>query len=455
MAIAIPVVLITKKGTTSPIAWCLTIILVPLLGSLLFWIFGYSYLHRPLKRKQRHRSSFRVRVQTGEKEITIDSRWRPISNIGWEWDDAPIQAGNQVTLFPDTQHSFDAICDAIRAAKHHVHIEFFILRDDQTGQSFISLLTEKAKQGVQVRLLYDSLGGFFLGRAAVQDLVAAGGKVFPFLPLNLFRSRLRVNLRNHRKIVVVDGQVAFTGGMNIGDEYLCRNAKIGYWRDQMLRLEGAATEGLQRIFVEDWDFTTKEFLQGPEYFPTHESKGTCLVQVLSSGPDQDVHVLREVYYAAISSAQKRVWIATPYFIPDAGLLDALHLARYRGANVRLLMPRYRDHFSSYYASRYYWTDILTHGVQIYQYEPGMMHSKFVIVDGEFALVGSANLDPRSLQLNFEAACALYDAPTVAELERLYLGDLERSTLVERTAFESRSRWSRLAENGFRIFSPIL
>lgn len=455
VAIAIPVVLITKKGATSPVAWCLVILFLPLVGSLLFWIFGYTYLHRPLRRKRKHRTKFHAYPSIDTREQVLDSTWRSLGQVAWELDESRLTSGNAVTLYSDTQEAFTAILDAIRAAQHHIHLEFYIIRDDQAGKEFVALLTEKARQGVQVRLQYDSLGAFFFGHRAAKELVDAGGQVVPFLPLNLFRSRLRVNLRNHRKIIVVDGKVAFTGGMNIGDEYLGRNKTFGYWRDQMLRLEGSAVEGIQKVFIEDWDFSTKELLQGNLYFPTQNQPGDTLVQVVASGPDQEVNVIREVFFAAITSAQKNVWIATPYFVPDDGILDALHFARYRGVEVKLLMPQVCDHFTTWYASRYYWNDVLARGVQVYLYTRGMMHSKFMTIDGQIGIVSSANMDQRSLHLNFEAGCVLYDKSLAKTLEVSFEEDMKYAQLIDRETFARRSFGERLAENACRLFSPIL
>jgi len=455
IVVAIPAVLITKKGATSPIAWCLVILLVPLLGSLLFWVFGYTYLYRPLKRKRRHHRGFRGRLPTGPHGAIVSPEWKHIARIAWELDDSPPSQGNAVKLLPNTVKAFAAMLEAIRSAQHHIHLEFYIVRNDEAGKEFIALLTEKAKQGVQVRFLYDSMGGLYFGRRGIKDLLAAGGQVVPFLPLNLFRSRLRVNLRNHRKIVIVDGKVGFTGGMNLGDEYLGRSKKFGYWRDQMLRLEGPAMAGLQRIFVEDWDFTTKKLLKGADYFPPQTEAGNSVVQVIASGPDQEVNVSREVYMAAIASARERVYISTPYFIPDTGMLDAIRLARYRGAEVRLIMPTISDHFLSHYASRYYWQDILSRGVKLYLYTRGMMHAKYIAVDGQICIVGSANMDPRSLQLNFEAGCVLFDPALTKELEASFEEDMKHAKSMDLAAFNRRSFATKLAENGCRLFSPIL
>lgn len=367
----------------------------------------------------------------------------------------PVSFDNSVTFFPDTVTAFDALIRAIHQARSHVHLEFFIFRPDATGQSVIDLLTRKAKEGVEVRLLYDSLGGRRLKKRFLRPLLDAGGQVSAFYPLNPLQSRFRINLRNHRKIVVVDGRIAFTGGMNIGDEYLGKSPVFGYWRDEFPRLEGPAVAALQRVFVEDWDFAVAEPLFGPAYFPPPVRAGDALVQVVESGPDQEINTIREIYFAAILSARDHVWIASPYFVPDAGILDALRLASYRGVDVRLLCLLRPDHYLSFYASRYYWTDMLAAGVKVYQYGKGMMHAKVLTVDGNWAMVGSANLDNRSLRLNFEAGCILHTRELVATLEKNYLRDLGDSIELNLEEFEKRSFAGRLAENACRLLSPLL
>jgi cardiolipin synthase len=264
-----------------------------------------------------------------------------------------------------------------------------------------------------------------------------------------------VNLRNHRKIVVIDGRVGFTGGMNIGDEYLGLNHYFGYWRDEFLRLEGPAVAGLQRIFTEDWDFARQEPLDGDAYFPELPPAGDAAVQVVESGPDQEINSIREVFFGAILSARERVWIASPYFVPDAGLLDALRLARYRGIDVRILSLLKPDHYLPFFAAHYYWTGMLAAGVKVYQYSKGMMHAKLMMVDGKWAFAGSANFDNRSLHLNFEAGCMLHTPRLVAELEEQFRRDLQDAIPLETQKYAKRPLPHQLIENACRLFSPLL
>jgi cardiolipin synthase len=319
----------------------------------------------------------------------------------------------------------------------------------------LDLLTQKAKEGVEVRFLYDAMGGLHLRRKALEPLERAGGQVSVFLPLNPLRSHVQINLRNHRKIAVVDGRVAFTGGMNIGDEYLGKSARFGYWRDTVVRLEGPAARDLQRVFVEDWDFARNETVQGPDYFPDAPPAGDGVAQVAESGPDQEVNTIREIYFAAILSARDRLWIASPYCVPDAGLLDALQLARFRGVDVRLLTISRPDHFFSFYAGRYYWGELLAMNVKVYQYVKGMMHSKIVLVDDRWAMVGSANLDNRSLRLNFEAGVALHTPALVADLAAAYERDLRDAEQLDLRQFARRPTLARVVENGCRLLAPTL
>jgi cardiolipin synthase A/B len=461
--VIVPWVVMTKKDATSAVAWCLLVFFLPLIGALLFWVFGYNHVDRPILRKRQHRSRFRAsyppqRPEAARGEKGGDSGVATYSGLGelaLRVNAFPVTPGNAVTFYDETKAAYDAILKAVAEARNHTHLEYFIIRPDETGKALLDLLTEKARQGVEVRLMYDSMGTRGLKRSLLRPLREAGGKVSAFLPLNPLRSRLQINLRNHRKITVVDGRVAFTGGMNVGDEYLGKHRYFGYWRDEVARLEGPAVAGLQRVFAEDWSFATGESVNDPAYFPPMEPAGDATVQVIESGPDQEINSIREVYFAAILTARERLWIASPYFVPDRGLLDALRLARYRGVDVRLLSLMKPDKWIAFLAARYYWSDMLAVGMKVYQYAKGMMHSKMMMVDGKWAFIGSANLDNRSLYLNFEAGCILHVPAKVKELEDSFLRDLEESEPLEEKVFSRRSFRARLAESACRLLSPVL
>jgi cardiolipin synthase len=455
LAVVIPYVLLTKKEPATAVAWVLLVLLVPLFGSLIFWVFGYNYLLNRVKHQRRQRPLFQQR-HAAEQAVEVKApAEHELARLARRFQAFPARGGNKITLYHDTADAYAAILAAVESARHHVHLEFFIFRSDDTGLRLLDLLTRKAKEGVQVRLLYDAMGSVQLRQRALAPLREAGGRVAAFLPINPLRSRIQINLRNHRKVVVADGRVAFTGGMNIGDEYLGRGRLFNWWRDTFLGVEGPAVGDLQRIFCEDWDFAVRETLDASPYYPALPEVGTDVAQIAASGPDQEVNTLREIYFIACLAARERLWLATPYTIPDMALAEALRLAHGRGVDVRVLTIARPDHLTSFYAGKSYWSDLLAMGVKVYLYEKGMMHSKLVLVDGNFATVGSANLDNRSLRLNFEAGCLLYTPSRVAELEAAYLKDLEASKQLDPVEYERRSPLARAAENACRLLSPIL
>lgn len=450
-------VLHLKKEPQAAISWCLTVVLMPFVGPVLFALFGYQTVHRPLARRRKRRTAYR-RLTGGaggeaEPSAGVPDPWGVLAGLAHHPDGFPATAGNRVDLYHHGRPAYEAMLAAITGARHHVHVEFFIVRSDASGQAMFAALADAARRGVEVRFLYDSVGSFALRSRLIRGLREAGGKAAAFLPVLNPLYRLRVNLRNHRKILVVDGRVGFTGGLNVGDEYLGLDPKFGYWRDTHLRVEGPAVESLQRVFLEDWFFAAHELARGPAYYPKPAAAGSALVQVAHSGPDAPYKAIRETYFAAILRARKRVWIASPYYVPDAGLQDAILLAARSGVDVRYLGLFRPDKWVPFLAARYYWADLLAAGVKVYQYARGMMHSKYVLCDGEWASVGSANTDNRSLHLNYEANALLYDPAAVAELERQYLEDLSHSVRLDPAVYAARPLAGRLAENAARLFSP--
>jgi cardiolipin synthase len=447
-------VLLTKKDATAAAAWCLLVLLLPIVGALLFWVFGHNYLLHRVKHQRAERAGSRKHPHP-DGEISEGDEEHELGELALRVNAYPVRSGNAVTVYHDTEKAYAELLGAIERARHHVHLEYFILRSDATGERLYELLARKAKEGVEVRLLYDAMGCLHLKRRSLRPLLEAGGQTAAFLPINPLHSLIRVNLRNHRKITVVDGHVGFTGGMNIGDEYLGKSRRLGYWRDAFVRLEGPAVADLQRVFAEDWEFTRGETLRGDAYFPPALTAGNVRAQIAESGPDQDINSIREIYFMAIVAARHRLWIASPYLVPDAGLFDALRLARYRGVDVRVLTILRPDHYLSYFAGLYYGAQLLDFGVKVYQYRKGMMHSKIMMVDGVWAMVGSANLDHRSLHLNFEAGCILHSPEQVADIEAAYLRDLDESVPFDRQALARRSWASRALENACRLFTPAL
>lgn len=454
----IPWILSLKRESTSAIAWILLVILLPFFGPLFFYLFGYQSVTRPLQRKKAHRARFRSQTSL-VPSIEVDSA-EPIDEPGHEGlariatslGATPPLAGNQVTFYHSGPPAFADMFNDIRAAKHHIHLEFFIFHEDDLGKQVLQLLAEKRNAGVQVRLLTDGIGARkFRGRSVVE----AGCEVESFLPVSLLRRRLQVNMRNHRKIVVIDGKIAYTGGLNVGDEYVGKNERFGFWRDTFLRIEGPAVEPLQRVFIEDWDFAACKTISEEVYFPKAMTPGDVVAQVIASGPDQEYKSIREIYLAAIMRAQERIWIMTPYYVPDQAIRDGLAMAALSGRDVKLLLPKIADHWTPHFAAQYYFNDLLAMGVKIHLYTGGFLHSKVVIVDGKWASVGTANLDNRSLLLNFEVNCLFHTQRAVAELEQAFQQDLEQSIRLTAKVFDKRQMTVKLLENVCRLFAPVL
>lgn len=454
----VPVVLIRKRSPVSAIAWSLTVVFIPWLGVLFFLVFGASRIRRRLKRKIFHRSRFlRIWAASKNQEMGVVNAptWADMDRYSQRAGGSPPSDGNSLKHYEDGVAAFRDKFDAIRAATRHVHVEYFILQDDATGRELVALLAEKARQGVEVRLLVDDIGSRHSPRM-LEGLRRAGGRAAAFLPARLIRTTFNFGLRNHRKILVCDGKVGFVGGMNVGDEYLGKSKEFGFWRDSHLRVDGPAVLALQRVFVEDWDFASGELLTGDGYFPRPDTSGDTRLQVVWSGPDQENNAARETYFGAITAARKRLWIATPYLVPDGAILAGLRSAALRGVDVRILTQSYPpDHWLTYWAGRYFWEEMLPVGIRIFEYRKGMMHAKVMLADDAWASVGSANLDIRSIRLNFEISCHIHTPSVVQELERIFEKDLEDSKEVAYSEFRRRPWRAQLAENVCRLFSPLL
>jgi cardiolipin synthase len=456
IVVFLPWVLLSKKDATATVAWCLLVLFVPLLGALLFWGFGYNYLLHRIRHQRGEQAAHRKQhLQSDGPPTQADRGEYDLGELAVRVNAYPMRRGNALAVYHDTELAFLALLDAVATARQYVHLQFFIFRSDAAGGRLLDLLTHKAKEGVEVRLLYDAMGSLHLKSRSLRPLLEAGGQADAFLPLNPLHSFIRINLRNHRKITIVDGRIGFTGGMNIGDDYLGKNPALGYWRDSFLRLEGPAVSDLQSVFSEDWEFVRGEELPEEKYAPPQPETGNVCVQIADSGPDQDVNTTREIFFLAITSARRRLWISSPYLVPDNGLFDALRSARYRGVDVRILTLLRPDHYISYYAGLYFAADLLVYGVKIYLYRKGMMHAKMMMVDGRWGIVGSANLDNRSLHLNFEIGCILHDAEQVQQLEAAYQRDLDDAIPLDQKTLEARSLISRALENACRLFTPAL
>ncbi|WAW14603.1 cardiolipin synthase [Peptostreptococcus equinus] len=370
----------------------------------------------------------------------------------------PYTTNNSVQMYKNGREKFYYLLRDMEKAREHIHLEYFIIKDSNIGQKIKNMLIKKAKEGVEVRVLYDDFAcwRFKIYRKYLSELKEAGVHVAAFLPTKLPTLGGQMNYRNHRKIVVIDGVVGYTGGINIGDEYLGENKKFGYWRDTHMRIEGVATHMLQMIFLIDWYLTTGEIKSDMKYTPRiSETKGNVALQVVGSGPDSKWEEIHYAFFSAISMAKKRVYIQTPYFIPDESLLKAIETASLSGVDVRIIFPKVIDHYIVNIASYSYFEDILRAGGRVYLYKKGFIHSKVVIVDDELASVGSSNMDLRSFMLNFEVNTFIFDKEVIDDLTDQFYEDQDDSEELIMENFRTRHVLVRLTESISRLFSPLL
>ena len=457
----IPFVLVRRKDPSSTIAWILVLVFLPGLGALLFLLFGRSRVRWSARRKRDadealsgHLIGFRA-ADVPSAPLPLAGHDLGLFRVSSVLSRGEATAGNRVDVLLGGAATYAAIGEAIDAAQHHVHAEYYLIRPDETGEWFVGKLMGAARRGVQVRLLCDGWGCLWMPRGWIRDLRSAGVKVTFFFPLSSMLVQ-PVSLRNHRKIVVVDGRIGFTGGINVGDEYLGQMPEVGAWRDTHMRIQGPTVSELQSVFLRDWYFSSKEIVRDPMFFPSWQDlPGDAVVAMLTSGPDTDSEAIHRVFFGAIAGARERLYMNTGYFVPDRSILVALQMAALQGVEVRITLPSRSNHAVTFHAGRSFYDDLIESGVHIHEYVPGMIHAKTMVVDGRIALVGSANMDLRSFRLNFEVHALVKDEATSRALEESFLADLRQSREILLTEWRARPLRSRVAEGAARLVSPLL
>jgi cardiolipin synthase len=367
----------------------------------------------------------------------------------------PLTSGNNVTLLVDGDATFTSIFDGIDAAEEYVLVQFYIVRDDELGRQLKSRLIARAQSGVRVLFLYDEIGSLGLPDSYLEGLRSANVEIFPFHSRKGSRNRFQLNFRNHRKTVVVDGRIAWIGGHNVGDEYLGRDPAFGRWRDTHIRVEGPAVIGAQLAFVEDWRWATDELPGGLNWTPHIAADGEAQVLVIASGPADEMETASLMYTQAIHSATRRIWIASPYFVPDDAIVQALQLAGLRGVDVRILIPEKADSTLVTLAAYSFFTQVKAAGVKIYRYQDGFLHEKVMLIDDNVATVGTANFDNRSFRLNFEITTVVFDADFAGNVERMFQNDFSASRIMEQDEYDKKPYWFKLAVRTARLAAPIL
>lgn len=459
-----------KRDIAAIWAWLLVLVFLPLVGFI-----AYAFLGRKLPKNRLFKLHKHVQMQLDErlneqrKQLghnaktpadEVVKRSRTAVDMFMTTDAAFLSRQNKVHIFTNGNDLFHRVIEDIEGAKKSIHIEFYTFYNDKIGNEILDLLVRKAKQGVEVRVIYDSWGSMGTTRKFFKPLIDAGGHAFPFLNTRSVVLDFRINFRDHRKIIVVDGIIGYTGGFNIGDQYLGRKKKFGNWRDTHIRIIGSGVFGLQARFILDWNATSpRDQIDEEEveakYFPVTTTKGNVNMQIVSSGPDSDLQQIKMGYIKLITMANDYCWIQSPYLIPDDSVLDALRIAAMSGVDVRIMVPSMPDHPFVYRATQYYAHQLAEEGVKIYFYNNGFIHSKTMVIDDEISSVGSANLDYRSFKLNFEINSFIYDQKFSTEMRDIFLNDMDESTLQTPERFKQQSLWLKFKQMFSRLLSPIL
>lgn len=466
-------ILFEKRPPVSTLAWILSLVALPWVGLVVFFFFGPRRIVR--KRLKHKLARRRIKVEEGDvtplptaatvsEDLRVVQLDRLVTNAG----EPGCDSCDDVRILDTAAETYDLIEEAILAAKHHVHVAYYIFDSGSAGTRLCDALVKRAQDGLTVRVLVDDVGSSAMTRAMQQRMRDAGVKFARFNRVRFSRIRSRIDFRNHRKIVVCDGVVGFTGGINVCDDYVSdphprdrrdrkrrRKGHPAPWRDTHLRIIGDAVRWLQLTFLDDWQFATSYVARERDYFPAPKGTGKHRVQVVASGPDRDFEPIQKVYFASFGLARTRIWVTTPYFVPDDAILTALTTAALRGVDVRVLVPRRSDSLIVTAAARSYYDVCLASGVRVFEYQPTMIHSKTVLVDDFFAAVGTANLDNRSFRLNFEVTAVLYGEEHAASLADDFAKDL---ALAKEITPPSRTKiplpW-RIAEAAARVLSPLL
>lgn len=465
--LAAALVFLERRDASSTWAWLLVLFFIPIAG-----FFIYLLLGRKLRKKTLFKWEGRSRV--GIENLIAhqmndlhdgnflfrnanSKEYKDLIYLHLRNNGAVLTQNNDVQIFNDGREKFDALLADIANAKHHIHIQYYIFRLDELGTSLMNALTEKAKQGVKVRLLYDDIGSRTLRKRHFKEFVSYGGEVETFFPSILPLINPRMNYRNHRKIVVIDGAIGYIGGFNVGDEYIGLSMKFGYWRDTHLRVEGGALHPLQTRFMRDWNqASTRQDIEYDEiYFPLSIEKGTASMQIVSSGPDEEWEQIKDGYMKLINMAEKYIYIQSPYFIPDASFYDAIRVAVLSGIDVRLMIPNKPDHPFVYWATYSYAGQLVRAGARVFIYDNGFLHTKMIVVDDKASTVGTANIDVRSFKLNFEVNAFLYDEKISKELAELFEQDMELSIELTSQIYFERTKMIKTKESIARLLAPIL
>ena len=455
-----------KRSTNSIIAWILILYLAPYVGFIVFILIGRKMNNANMFGfKNAELNTFKSYLNKNEEKNKYNKESLYEKNkdmiLALEaMDYSPYRNDNNVSMYSDGKLFFNELLETLKKAKKSINIEFYIFKNDDIGTKILNVLEEKAKEGVEVRLLYDSVGSRSLNRNVLNKLINEGGKVGEFFPSWLKFININMNFRNHRKIVVIDNNVGFVGGFNVGDEYLGKDSKFGYWRDTHIKFTGSAVNDLNLRFLADWRYATKEEVSLEEIFEANEENSNSNnvgMQIVSSGPNlSDKYEIKMAYLKMIQKAKKYLYIQSPYLIIDNSISDSLKLAAASGVDVKIMIPGKGDHPFVYWANLVYAGDLIKEGIRVFHYDKNaFLHAKTVVIDDEVCSIGTANMDTRSFELNFEVSSFIYSEKIAKEQKYEFENDMKMCEELTLEKYQNRSRIVKIKESLSRLFSDVL
>ncbi len=457
--------IIRKKGDPlRTISWILVVIALPLIGVFLYIFFGQNYRKQKIfsrkglvqfeKFKPLIEEQYSKIISSTDNANDAIASKKHIMTLALKSSRALLTLNNNIEVLNNGTETFDSIFAELEKARHHIHLEYYIIENDVVGRQIREIITRKAREGVEVRLIYDDVGSWGLDEKFLAPLREAGVAYHAFMPVKFARFTNKINYRNHRKIIVIDGRVGFVGGLNIAERYITGNSELGSWRDTHLRIEGEAVGSLQVIFLTDWYFVSGKELSTDVYVCPPVVKQNALMQIITSGPDSDWASIMQVYFYAISTAKHHVYISSPYFLPNESILTALKTVALGGIDVRIMLPHKSDSHLVFWATLSYVSELLDAGIKIYFYNAGFNHGKLLMVDGIFASIGTANMDIRSFDQNFEVNALIYDLKIASDIERTFMRDLKQCVVFSPEEWNKRPVLHQVREAFARLFSPL-
>ena len=466
LVMAVISLLLENKNPLKTHSYLLLLLLLPVIGILIYFFFGQNMRKRKIfkKRKLINQAFGQQYIDDfldNRQRLEVPNEFRPLEQYDklirfLAKDLSPLSINNRVSILRNGEEKFPAVMEAIKNAQHHIHLEYYIFNDDSIGGPLSELLIKKAQEGVKVRIIVDGVGSLGLKRRYFKKMIAGGIDIHEFMPVLFPAFTSKINYRNHRKIIVIDGKIGFTGGINIDDRYINNGKHSLYWRDTHLKLEGEVVKTLQFLFMLSWQFITKEELPADnELFPEFEHIGRNCIQINASGPDWELASIMDSFLLAINAAHSNVRIITPYFIPTESIMDAITTVARSGIDIEIMMPYESDSRIVQAASMSYIKNLLRAGVKVHLYKKGFIHAKVIMVDDTFASVGTTNMDNRSFNMNYEVNTYIYDKAIVKTLISQFQSDKQESIRVDLERWKKRKALQKLKESVCRLLAPLL